>query len=391
MNLKNINFNFVFQLVAILSLIIIYIFQWGVMITSPSLRTGTDFMAFYSAGRVAQQYGIENAYKIPLQHKIQEEVVGFPILQEQILIYIHIPAIIPILFLLISENYVISFFIWTFLMLVIYGFAIFRLTKAINLNKNNLLIILGSILFFPLFQSLLLGQDSAILFLGLVLWLQGMTSKNDWVAATGLVLTAIRPHFSLLFLISAIFYDYRKSWKYILGMLIFTFINMFLMGKEGTFDFINILQVSASGKGHGTNEISMFNLIGLIVRSLPFLDIGMIRVTGWIGYATAILILPIIWGWKNKSLEWLISITILLTLFLAPHLHYHDLVLLIVPLILLKIKTEQKINLIFGISMASTLFVALHFILPYLLYIVLFIYLLKTKKIPQINEPSRNE
>lgn len=379
MNFKNINFSFVFQLVAILSLIIIYLFQWGMMITTPSLRTGTDFMAFYSVGRVAQEYGIESSYKISLQQKIQEEVVGFLLTTEQVLIYIHIPAIIPILSLIISENYISSFFIWSFLMFIIYAVAILNLATIIEIKEKQWVMFIGGILFFPFFQSLLLGQDTAILILGMVFLLRRMTQKNDWFGVIGLALISIRPHFCLIFLISIIFYDFRESWKYILAIGLFTLINMFLVGREGTLDFINILQVSASGEGHGTNESSMFNLIGLIARSLPSLDSRLIRGLGWGGYALAILISSFYWTRKEKSLEWLLSFTILVTLFFAPHLHYHDLALLIIPIFILLINHKKSLNTILGISMILLIPKPFYYISPYVLYIGLIWWLWKTK------------
>jgi hypothetical protein len=370
MNIKNINFGFVFQLVAILSLIIIYIFQWGVMITTSSLRTGTDFMAFYSAGRVAQGYGVENAYDISLQQKIQEEVLGFSLVEGQVLLYNHLPYLIPILSFIVSENYIISFLIWAILMLSIYIIASTVLVNEIQPDNKTSLI--GVILFFPFFQSLLLGQDTAILFLGTVFWFVGLRQKKDWLIAFGLALTSVRPHLCLLFVIPFVFYDFRLAWKSILAIGLLAIFSILLIGWNGTLDFIGILQISADGTWHGMNEASMFNLLGLIARSFPFLDSNFIRILGWVGYALAILISSLYWKRKVKSLEWLVGFTVLLTLFFSPHLHYHDLALLIIPIVMILARYKDSTNIILGISFVLLILKPLYYVAPYILYICLF-------------------
>ena len=375
---KNIKFGFVFQLTSILSLSMIYIFQWGEMITNPALRTGADFMAFYSAGIVAQEYGIANTYKIPLQQKVQEDVVGFPLADEQVLLYNHIPYLIPILSLVVSENYIFSFGVWAALMLLVYTTANLIFIKTIQVNKNDYMFFIGIILFFPFFQSLLLGQDTAILFFGVVLWVVGMVKKKDWLVAFGLALTSVRPHLCLAFTIPLLFRDYRTSWKYIFTTGILALISVFMIGWTGTFDFINILQISAGGTWHGMNENAMFNMIGLLSRSLLFLEPSFIRILGWVGYVLTILFLSIYWGKKDKSLNWLISLTIILTLFFAPHLHYHDLTLLIVPILILGINYKNASKFILGISLALLIFTPLYYVLPYLLYAGLLWHMLKT-------------
>jgi hypothetical protein len=377
MSIKKINLNFVFQLSAILSLTIVYIFQWGVMISSPSLRTGTDFMAFYSAGRIAQGYGFDKVYDVSLQKEIQEELVGFPIVQEQVLIFIHPPFILPILALIVSKNYAFSFFIWVAFMFTLYAIACSIFIKVtLPAEKRNFLLA-GSILFFPFFQSLLLGQDTAILILGVALWYKGLTQKNDWLGAIGIAVTSIRPHLCLFFLIASVFLNHKTAWKYIFTTSLLAVFSIVFIGKDGTFELIRILQISASGEGYGTNENSMVNLIGLVLKIAPGWGKESVRMLGWIGYIVAMLFTIFISLKKDKKTEWLISITILLSLFFAPHLHYHDVTLLIVPLIFLCAKHILKSNFLLAISLILLVLQPLFYILPYVLYAMLTCYFLR--------------
>lgn len=372
MNIKNIKFGFVFQLVAILSLIIIYIFQWGVMITTPSLRTGTDFIIFYSAGRIAQEYGIENTYKVLLQQKVQEEVLGFQLGDKQVLVYNHIPYLIPILSLFVSENYVASFMIWVGAMLSIYIVASLLLSNALKVEEK-INFNLGVLLFYPLFQSLLLGQDTALLFLGCIVWYSGLIKEKKWLTAIGLALLSIRPHLCLVFAIPFILFDSKIRWKFLLSIGLLILISINLLSWEGVIDFLSILKFSASGTWYGFQQNTMFNLIGFTARSMPLLGENFIRITGWIGYFCAIIFLCIMWRKKQENINGLVCLTIILSLFFAPHLHYHDLTLLIIPLVILFIKHKSYLSIILGISIMLLFLKPLYYILPYVLYIYLFL------------------
>lgn len=371
MNLKNINFNFVFQLVAILSLIIIYIFQWGMMITTPSLRTGTDFMAFYSAGRVAQEYGMENTYKVLLQQKVQEDILGFQLADKQVLVYNHVPYLIPILSFFVSENYVVSFMIWGIAMLSIYAIASLLLTNTLPLEGKSFLGGIGVFLFYPIFESLLLGQDTALLFFGCVLWYRGLIKQKSWLAAIGLALTSIRPHLFLVFAIPFFLFDMKIRWKLILCVGLLALISVGVLGWQGIIDFLSILQISTTGNWYGFHQNAMFNLMGFISRSLPFLDSNFIRSLGWVGYFSSIVFLILVWKKKIQNLTWLVCVTIILSLFFAPHLHYHDLTLLIIPILLLLKNHRNNTNIILGISLALLFLKSFYYILPYVLYIYL--------------------
>lgn len=68
---------------AVFALLTIYIILWGQMIFNVEQRTGTDFIAFYTAGRVANDHGIKKTYSVELQQAIQEDILGFEIKNSQ--------------------------------------------------------------------------------------------------------------------------------------------------------------------------------------------------------------------------------------------------------------------------------------------------------------------
>src|SRR3972149_5988028 len=67
----------IFFIAGISSLLISYLALWVRFINDPVERTGSDFIAFYSAGRVAQNQGAAHVYDPLSQQVIQEEQVRF--------------------------------------------------------------------------------------------------------------------------------------------------------------------------------------------------------------------------------------------------------------------------------------------------------------------------
>lgn len=375
---KTIKFSFVIQFVIIFSLIIIYIFQWAIMISNPALRAGTDFSAFYAGGVVAQTHGFSNAYKIELQQSVQEELAEFPLVEGQVLLYNHVPYLLPILSLLASENYIASFVRWAFLMLAAYTAGILIFLRNTRIGFDHLIFV-GALLFFPFFQSILLGQDTALLFLGMALWCAGMEKRKDWLAAIGLSLTTVRPHLCLALAIPLLFNHRSVAWRFILAAGVLTLFSMILIGKEGVSDFVRILQISAGGTWYGMKESAMFNLIGLLSRTFPVIKHEMLRALGWVGYGIGILLATMVWNRRETTLLAKIGVNIILALFFAPHLHYHDLTLLTIPLVFLSQPGRFASQIPLAISFSLLILKPLYYVLPYVLYTALIWGLVKGK------------
>jgi len=334
----------VLVLTGVFSLLLIYLVLWGKMIASPSERTGTDFMAFYTAGRVAQENGIAKAYDISLQQGIQETEVGFELREGQILPYLHMPYLIPVLQTLVTQSYVSSFVRWILLMIGVLAFGMYALMRwfpdEIQVTEKHLFLA-GAMTFFPAFVSLLLGQDTALLFTGIALIGWGISCKKYWLSGAGLALMTIRPHFVILFALPFMFSQRKVFWWFLVFAGCLAILSFSILGIQGTKDFINVLMISAGGEGYGTNETSMYNLIGLFSRWLPFLSPAMIRTIGWFGYLIAILA---IFTWsartrniENRDLSWIVLACILT----VPHFHYHDLTILLFPLLTVELEKRR--------------------------------------------------
>ena len=383
------NIRRIFMIAGIVSLCISYLGVWIRFINDPVERTGSDFIAFYSAGRIAENEGAASVYNPKLQQEIQQEQVGFPLVQGQVLLYNHLPFLIPILQMVVSTNYVNSFYRWIFLLMTLYvaGTAILsRVLREAGVNRNSILLTgIGSLLFLPLFFSLMNGQDTAFTFLGAAIWTYGLFSGRELLAGLGLSLTTIRPQIALFLAIPMLFRHARVFWGFLLGSGLLALLSVLILGPGGTRDFIDILLVSAGGEWFGMKENAMYNLIGLLTRTAPQLGAGTIRTIGWIVYGITMIGLCIVWVRSKHLPGEKISLTVVLSLFVAPHLHFHDLALLLIPIHELirisrgtgNLKTSIAVAIPIAISLLlllSNVSPALQYTVPYLVMLALVLY-----------------
>jgi hypothetical protein len=191
----------------------------------------------------------------------------------------------------------------------------------------------GVLLFEPLFISILKGQDSALLLLGGLLWFSGLSRNDDRLAGLGLALTLIRPQIALMLGLPFLFRIRRVFCWFLLGVVILGLYSFLQIGWTGMADYFYILKLSAGGEGYGMSESAMFNFSGLFLRLSPRIDPSLIHVMGWGVYTASLVSLCVLWG-RSKSIGvYHIMLAVSLSLFAAPHLHYHDLALLAVPLV----------------------------------------------------------
>lgn len=230
----------IFGMAATISLGVIYLFLWVQMIGNPVERTGTDFIAFYTAGRIAQENGTSQVYNISLQKKIQTQTVGFKLADGQVLLYNHMPFLIPVLFPLIGPDYVWSFTRWALLSIGIYLTATICLAKLYPetwARREKFLFSAAILTFFPFFISILLGQDSAILILGMTFLCLGLLKNNNSLAGVGLVLMLVRPHLCLSFSIPLFFFRRKVFFIFFILATALALMSLFLLGKTGVMDF----------------------------------------------------------------------------------------------------------------------------------------------------------
>jgi hypothetical protein len=189
------------------------------------------------------------------------------------------------------------------------------------------------------------------LLLGVIIWFYGLVKKKDAFAGLGLALTVIRPQIALVLAVPFLFNRRRVWWAFCGGAAILGLYSLALVGLEGVGDFINLLRISAIGQGFGMDQNAMFNFTGMVLRILPqIIIINVVHIVAWLLFLAAAIGLSIWWKISTEIHYHHIVLAVALTVFAAPHLHYHDLILLLVSIIALivvlveasRLKTKKR-------------------------------------------------
>jgi hypothetical protein len=364
----------IFQITVSLALGILFLIQWENRISTPTLRNGADFISFYTAARIAQEKGLSSVYNASLQHDLMQEIMGKSLPADQFLPYNHMPYLVPFLELLVSANYVASFQRWVLVMLLVYAVSCLLLWKTtFPAEKNSGTALLGMLIFLPFVFSLFLGQDTALLFAGIVFWYLGWMKNRPGLIAAGLALVTLRPHLALALSLPLFVKNRQAGWRFLAIVIPLALLSIFLIGKQGTVEFVHLLFLSAQGNAYGMNQHTMPNLLGLLWRLFPQGEPTLIHSISWLAYLAGTGILIFLWHRAQSISESLIGISIIIVLFTAPHLRFHDLTLLILPLLFV-LKSpflhfwRQHIALTFTLLSLILLPPILQYTLPYIFY-----------------------
>lgn len=351
--MQTINFRRVFLIASAISLAIIYVFLWLRTLSDPIQYTGTDFVPFYAAAQISINEGPGKIYDLNLQKIYEEELVGFGIRVEDVNIFVNPPYVIPLVRLIFLPSFRDSFILWEILMggfLLIGVYLLLLLMQTEIKFKPMVIFLFGFVLFFPVYQSLLIGQNSTLLFFGACMWLFGLITKRDNLAGIGLAVMTIRPHIALPLALPFIFKRRCVFWWFIIGSGILAIFSLIYAGMDGILGFLKMMTVSAAGINTTVKEQNMVNLIGLLIRTFPDIPISIIHLTGWAAYLISIFSLCLLWIKSPVIGGTQVGLAILAATFTAPHLHMHDLLLWTIPLAVILLSVREKPELIEKVS-----------------------------------------
>ncbi len=313
-----------------------YSLLWVSYVRDPQALVEADFRAFYAAGQIARQEGFGRVYDLALERRLQAEITGRPLTDEELLTYNHPPFLLPVLWLLAHLDYPAAYIGYCLVqtLLTVAGLPfLFRMLRARNWPRPQAWILLiGVLLFQPLFISILKGQDTAFCLLGEILWLCGLLRDDDRMAGLGLSLMLIRPQIAVLLAIPFLFKRRKVWWWFCAGAAALGLLSLVMVGYSGVRDYLHILVVSAGGQEYGLNQSAMFNFTGLALRLVPSVDPSVIRWLAWGLFAAAVVGLSVLWKVSPVIRIQHIGLAVVTSLFVAPHLHYHELTLLLLPI-----------------------------------------------------------
>lgn len=361
---------------------------WVNYVHSPVLLRNADFRHFYTAGKISFDYGFSQVYNLDIETRVQEKVVGHILPQDELLIYNHPPLLLPVLNIIAAFEYETAYILNCILLLLIsvacLPFLLATLKSICWPNSVIRITFLGFMLFEPLFISILKGQDTVLLLLGLAIWLNGWIQDDDRQAGLGLALTTIRPQISLFLAIPFLFRKQRVFAWYCLGAGLLVVYSYLLVGKQGFLDFLTLLKLSSAGQDFGLNQSAMYNFMGLLLRIFPGVDALALNGLKWGLYGLSLVGMVLIWRQSSKIHIRHIVLLVITGLFFSPHLHYHDLAALLVPILAMLliwvnkgvIQDKMSPMIIFTLSiimLSGNIITPLYHLLPYLIMILLLV------------------
>lgn len=328
---------FLFLIATLLTIQIVWYTIFTVSYIRKGQVEGSDFRWFYSVGKVSRQYGSGAVYDLELAAIAQAQVAGTTVGEERILLPNHPPFVYPVMALLADLNFRQAYncyFLGVWIFTAAIMSTLYLILRKRDWPKLDAFLLLCSVLLFePFFISVLKGQDTYILLIGGLFLLFSFVGKKDWLAGVGLGLMLIRPQIALILAIPFLFRKQKVWWWFLATAALLGIYSFIQIGWSGIRDYIVVLGLSTGVEGFGWDEVGMFDAVGLIMRMIPALDIDIIHVIGWIFYLASMVGLSILWNSSKTIQQWHLSLAVTLSLFATPHLHYHDLALLAVPLV----------------------------------------------------------
>jgi len=115
------------------------------------------------------------------------------------------------------------------------------------------------------------------------------------------------------------------------------------VGLEGFKDILNVILVTATGADESIHQAGMYNLVAILVR------LRISSAWAWPFFGVAIAGVSFLWR-KTGVTTNSFGLAILLALFFSPHLHTHDLSLLVIPLVVCSSVIVALLSLAFVVA-----------------------------------------
>lgn len=277
----------------------------------------SDFPAFYSAAR--SWSNDQNPYDIEEQCRIQVPIRGVPCLP-----FAHPPILVPLISLISNESFDSSYYRWKLLLFIITALCVVPLYQI----SGNWVLSFQSILFLPVIIAISLGQDTPFILLAVLSWALFLTRNRDLLAGLALSFAVLKPQIAILLALPMLFSRPRAFVGFCIGATALVVYSFALIGAPGFRGLLEIVTFMSQTEGFGVNPRNMLNATALLVRA------GLSASWSWVILGLGLIAVSVVWKKKGTSLNEL-GPGIIVALFCAPHLHFHDLSLLTVSLILL--------------------------------------------------------
>ena len=303
---------------------------------------GVDFRSFYAAGRILLDGESARLYDVSTQYAWQSRLVEMDDLS-QVLVFFN-PPFVALPFALIALcPFPLAYLVWAVidaLLLGVIGYLALELLEDAPCWASYLAVV-ATVFFLPAIVTLLQGQLSFLLVLGVLLSMRAIRAGADFEGGLWLALLLIKPQLAVIPLLALV---WQRRWRAVSGMAVagagcalLSAIAVGWNGLSGWFDLM--LRAVGWGDQFGIHPERMYTWRGVLYRILGGEQAGAIT-GGWLAGAGLVLLL-LLWVWRRRAsgdsvafdVQW--ALLVFVMLFASPHAYLHDLSLLLIPLVLL--------------------------------------------------------
>lgn len=308
-----------------------------------------DFRILYTGGQIAREGDWNAVYDLERQLETQRQITVRPLEMADVLPFNHPPVLLPLQWLVSLAEYRAAYLLWgglAALTSLLNALLVFRLARRMDWPQLPAgFFAAQAFLFYPIFVSLNKGQDTIFALIGPTILLLGLHENREKFSGLGLALLTLRPQFALPLAVPFLFRQ-RKTWWWFVGFsLALVVYSVLMVGLKGVTDFLNLLIVTSSSEAVLIHHADMYNLKGLLLRLFPQLTIETASGISWAVFALVLGFLCWLWARAERVEFHHISLAVTLSLFVSPHLHYHDISFLFIAALALCLSFTAKASI----------------------------------------------
>jgi hypothetical protein len=310
----------------------------------------SDFVPLYTAGRMVLEGQVQRLYDLPEQRRFEWRIAP-ELEQKNAHTWFPYPPVVAFVFSGIAPlSLEDAYRVWGAINVALLLCLIQRCILALEPKGkgNNSLIATRCLAFFPVVATLFQGQLSFLIALSFFAAWRAIRANKPLRAGLFLSFLSIKPY--MLFLPMFLLL-WKRQKAILLGVAIggafFAAISWLLVGMSGARDFAHVLSLAATGEDlFSLNRASTHCWRGFLINMLGDANPGWIGVLWLLGSLMAFSLLIATWRGELRfasqrfNLQW--GALIMTIIFTAPHLHWHDLTLLLVAAVLAVSPTREQ-------------------------------------------------
>jgi hypothetical protein len=301
-----------------------------------------DFVAFYAAGAMASAGAAHLIYQPSAVSLVEEAILGRPAGRETGLAFMNPPFVAGLMEPLSELSYGKAQAVWFGISALAVAIALVLLRPELRLMGRQRAVLFGlaALGSFPVYASLLYGQLSPFVLLSWVGFYRLSTDGQQGQAGILLAASLIKPQLALgpvLYLITT------RRWRTLAGFgagaAALGAVSVVLAGAETTFvEYPSMLLRSIGWRQEfGTNRLNMFGWNSFLTRVSAPDDQALVLALNVILSAVTLLLATSVWRKHDRLDDGSRPMLALAaaTILISPHIHKHDLQILLIPAALL--------------------------------------------------------